>query len=140
MSVSRSRCEIGPVDEAIDRLRTELHHLPVEQVDEFAAWLRNPDVPGPTPLHFFLCHPTSGRDELFAALVRAGVNVDAVDGEGLTLLHRVATLDAACDPMGLAQTLLRLGAHRDVRDPRGRTPFDLACTAGRDEIARLLRS
>jgi len=65
--------------------------------------------------------PTGRSLEVVEVLVRAGANLERVDGTLRTALHIAAAWTPAAFPL-----LLRLGADPNARDANGRTPWDYA--------------
>lgn len=63
------------------------------------------------------------RPAATAFLIAQGVDVNAVDGNGLTALHFAAMRGVRADHM---QRLLDAGARPDARDATGKTPLDYA--------------
>ncbi|MBN2583621.1 MAG: ankyrin repeat domain-containing protein [Planctomycetes bacterium] len=108
-----------------------------------------------TPLHeaacFFWQRSSQGLDHLKGTdwtpilvdmmnlLIERGADVDAVNGSGITPLHRAANVGNVT----AAGVLLRHGANVNIRDDAGRTPLGVAVDPGinfdREEVAELLR-
>ena len=73
-------------------------------------------------------------EEIVAALVDSGVDVDATDQSGNTALHRVAEDGEEV----VVQALLKVGVKSGVKNKAGKTPLDLAKAAGHKAVATLL--
>lgn len=65
--------------------------------------------------------PARRQVSVVEVLVRAGADLEATDGSGLTALHAAARWSPFAFPL-----LLRLGADPTVRDAEGKTPLDYA--------------
>ena len=76
----------------------------------------------------------AGRIDVAKLLMERGVEIDHVDQDGSTMLHR------ACHTgdVKIAETLVKLGAAIDRGDNQGRTSLFIACERGTDEAARML--
>ena len=72
-------------------------------------------------------------------LLNAGFNVNAINGNGDTALHIVATLKPSDDEIHLLTDMLQVlfdgGAHQDFVNNDGKTPMDVA---GTDEARMIL--
>jgi ankyrin repeat protein len=61
-----------------------------------------------------------GQRAIVKTLIKAGADVNAVDGEGMTAL----TLAACCAGQDVIKLLLESGADKSVRDIHGKVPLD----------------
>ena len=96
-----------------------------------------------TILHQFALH--HGRCSSYSysgavkLLLNAGFNVNAINGNGDTALHIVATLKPSDDEIHLLTDMLQVlfdgGAHHDFVNNHGKTPMDMA---GTDEARMIL--
>ena len=96
-----------------------------------------------TLLHQFAIH--HGRHSSYSCseavklLLNAGFNVNAINGNGDTALHIVATLKPSDDKIHLLTDMLQVlfdgGAHHDFVNNDGKTPMDMA---GTDEARMIL--
>ena len=77
------------------------------------------------------------RSVLVKALVKAGANVNAQDGDGRTPLHWAA--ERQSDPEELLRVLLDAGASAETRDGAGRTPLEIAKVQGGPGLIAVLR-
>ena len=101
------------------------------------------DSDGNTLLHRLAIH--HGRCSSYSysgavkLLLNAGFNVNAVNGNGDTALHIVATLKPSDDEIRLLTDMLQVlfdgGAHHDFVNNDGKTPMDMA---GTDEARMIL--
>ena len=81
-----------------------------------------------TALHYAA---SSGSFGLLSLLVEAGVNVNVINNDGCTPLHKVANLYAGSTIVDCADLLLKAGADRSVNvEAHGWTPLDLAINRG----------
>ena len=96
-----------------------------------------------TILHQFAIHHGRCSSYSYAGAVKlllnAGFNVNAVNGNGDTALHIVATLKPSDDEIHLLTDMLQVlfdgGAHHDFVNNDGKTPMDMA---GTDEARMVL--
>lgn len=81
------------------------------------------DVNGKTPLYFFLCNELMRSYSIAECLVQNGANVNQIYSEhfGETLLHYAAEKNVT---QGVMEFLLKKGANPDIKDQKGKTPFD----------------
>lgn len=86
-----------------------------DQTPLFMALYRGGNFIGGQPM------PSEHSVAVAEALVRAGANLERVDGTDRTALHIAARWTPAAFPL-----LLRLGADSNARDAYGRTPWDYA--------------
>ena len=70
-------------------------------------------------------------------LIAEGADVNAPDGIGLTPLHYASMVDYG--ETAIVQQLLAAGAKRDVKDPEGHTPVQLAEKFHYAKLASALR-
>lgn len=78
----------------------------------------------------------AGHAALVALLLEHGAKINARARSGKTALHRAAETG----DLATVQVLLEGGADIGVKDEHGLTPFELASSAGFEEIAARLRS
>ena len=96
-----------------------------------------------TLLHQFAIHhgrySSYSYSEAVKLLLNAGFNVNAINGNGDTALHIVATLKPSDDKIHLLTDMLQVlfdgGAHHDFVNNDGKTPMDMA---GTDEARTIL--
>ena len=79
-----------------------------------------------------------GLHDIVLAILHRGVNnIDAIDGQGETALHKAVRCKVATS---LVQTLLGSGARADVKNNKGQTAYDLAIKAKANTVAALLKA
>jgi len=94
----------------------------------------NPNaIKGVPPIHFAVRNMNSDCVEL---LIKAGCNVNAIDGEGSTALHYASRLGSE----QIVNLLVEAEAEVNKKDAYGRTPLHWACILGNQEILLLLLS
>ncbi|KFY07832.1 hypothetical protein V492_06786 [Pseudogymnoascus sp. VKM F-4246] len=89
---------------------------------------------GYTPLHEAFSRRCIGSME---HLLNKGADVNAVMGNGTTLLQFAAAAEG--DLVNAVQLLLKNGADMEAWDVDGRTPLDMAMTAGNYDVVELLK-
>ena len=67
-------------------------------------------------------------------LLKAGVNVDSADGDGVTALMSVSTLNNSSARRSLVKILLSYQADCNKKDKSGQTALSWACKYGRDDV------
>ncbi|CAM9208650.1 unnamed protein product [Ascophyllum nodosum] len=105
----------APIHGALIRGHREIVELLLEKGAD-ARWTNNKDS---TLLHFLVYSSMEDGDSqaIGRKLIKAGVNVDAKDIDGMTALHVVARGGNAT----MAAFLLDNGADRTIEDPKGNT-------------------
>jgi hypothetical protein len=93
----------------------------VQFLIDSGADIRERDLRGLTPLSRAVL---SNYKDVVAILIAKGADVNAPDGIGLTPLHYASMVDYG--ETAIVQQLLAAGAKRDVKDPEGHTPVQLA--------------
>jgi uncharacterized protein len=86
---------------------------------------------GETPLHWMA---TLGDLKGIGLLLRAGAEIDAVDGDGNAAVHEAVIYRQ----LGAVQTLVEAGAALDVRNRAGKTPLEIAQEDGFSPVVELL--
>ncbi|MBP5639126.1 MAG: ankyrin repeat domain-containing protein [Victivallales bacterium] len=111
-------------------------HGSVEGISILLAAGASPDVQdgdGDTPLMFV--PQTQVSPQCLRLLAQASKNVNIGNGAGMTALHYAAKCGNSPEYIKI---LLAAGADPQARTPGGKTPYDLAMSRHRDDLAALL--
>ena len=106
----------------------------VQFLIESGADIHERDLRGLTPLSRAVL---SNYKDVVAVLIAKGADVNVPDGVGLTPLHYASMTDYG--DTAIVQQLLAAGARRDVKDPEGHTPVQIAEKFHYEKLASALR-
>ena len=124
-----------PLFGAIFKLQVEA----VQVLLEHNADINSQHIEGKTPLYCVLtAHGTSKSEgdvvDIVRRLLKHGADPNICDNDHSTPLHRASSLGF----LEAARLLISCRAKVDVKDKKGRTPFQLAALEGHDEMTKLL--